>query len=186
MNKMQVRVGTAFAAAVAAAAASVVLIAPAGADVQATSSAVYSCTEPPYPSGDSTWDLTITAPRYADVFSPIQLDVVLKPARATPVEIPANGVKGSVAIRVAGPENRVVTATGLTNPTAVPVGQLAVLSGGKATLVAEKTGVYKFTPASFELRTWMDTVLACVPKDDLPVAAQTKVIGTLPSIPPTP
>ncbi|HEX6344776.1 hypothetical protein [Umezawaea sp.] len=186
MNKMQVRVGTAFVSAVAAAAASVVLIGPAGADVQATSSAVYSCTEPPFPAGDSTWNLTITAPKYANLFDPIPLAVVLEPARPTPVEIPANGVKGTVAIRVTGPESRVVTATGLTNPTAVPVGELAVLTGGKATVIPEKTGVYKFTPASFELRTWMDTVLACVPKDEPSVAAQTKVIGTTPTVPPTP
>lgn len=187
MRIFRVRVALAAAATAAAALGAVVITAPTNAaGEELASEVVYSCTEPPFPAGDSTWDLTIKAPKYANVFDVIPLEVTLKPARTTPVEIPANGINGTVKISVTGPVTSSATATGLTNPTTVPVGQQVVLTGGKAKVPTSTTGIHKFTPTSFELKTWMNTVLACTPKDGAPVAAQTKVLGSTPTIPPTP
>lgn len=187
MRTFRLRAALAVASTAAAALGAVVISSPATAvGEELASEVVYSCTEPPFPAGDSTWDLTVKAPKYANVFAEILLEVTLKPARTTPVEIPANGINGTVNISVTGPVTSGAKATGLTNPTTVPVGQQVVLTGGTAKVDTWETGIHQFTPTSFELKTWMNTVLACTPKNGAPVAAQTKVLGPTPTIPPTP
>lgn len=187
MKTIHLRAALAVAATAAATLGAVVISTPTTAvGEELASEVVYSCTEPPFPAGDSTWDLTVKAPKHANVFDSIPLQVTLKPARTTPVEIPANGINGTVSFSVTGPVTSGAKATGLTNPTTVPAGQQVVLTGGEALVNTEATGIYKFTPVSFELRTWMNTVLACTPKNGAPVAAQTKVLGRTPTIPPTP
>ncbi|MEU2425686.1 hypothetical protein ABZ619_32580 [Streptomyces sp. NPDC007851] len=135
----------------------------------------YSCTEPPYPAGEADFTVFVKAPRKVFQGQTIRLKAAIKSVDPTKVDVPANGVTGTLAITVGGAISSSVTATGLTNEDAVPVGEQVLQTGGKASLTAPVPGVYTYAPGEFVLTTWMGTTLDCAP-ESTPVAATTTVL----------
>ncbi|WP_067608954.1 hypothetical protein [Nocardiopsis listeri] len=177
MTSTKTRVGTAAAALAVAVGGSIAVAPAAGAEEATTASVVYSCTEPPYPPGDSSWTLRVSAPVHVRSGEEIPLEATLTPENETPVEMPAEGISGSVDLAVSGSVEGSVTAEGLTNTDAVPVGEVPVLTGGHGSFPATDQGIYLFTPTGFTLHTWMGTELDCSPKDSAPIVAVTVVAG---------
>lgn len=147
---------------------------PASADSQGVT-ITYSCTEPPYPAGEADFNVFIKVPKKVFRGDTINVKAALQSVDASKIDVPAGGVTGSLGINVGGALTTTVTATGLANQEAVPIGQQVLQSGGTASLTASTTGVYTFAPGQFVLSTWMGTVLDCAPASS-PVAATTTVL----------
>jgi len=135
----------------------------------------YSCTEPPYPAGEADFTVFINVPKKVIQGQTISLKASILSVDPTKVDVPAGGVDGTLAISVGGAATTGVTATGLTNQDAVPIGEQVLQSGGTASLTTSTAGVYTFTPGEFVITTWMDTTLDCAP-ESTPVAATTTVL----------
>lgn len=162
----------------AATAAAVLSIPVGAAPAFATSSGVtvtYTCTEPPFPGGESDFTLTVKAPKLVLEGQRIDLKATLGSVDASKVDVPAQGVNTTLDITVGGAISTTVTATGLTNAAAVPTGQQVLQTGGTASLNASAPGLVTYKPGEFVTTTWMDTVLDCTP-NSTSVLAQTVVL----------
>ncbi|KPI19083.1 hypothetical protein OK074_1547 [Actinobacteria bacterium OK074] len=133
----------------------------------------YSCTEPPYPAGEADFTVFVKAPKKVFEGRTIKLKAAIESVDPTKVDVPAGGVVGTLAIGVGGPVTTSVTATGLTNEDAVPIGEQVLQDGGTASLTASAPGVYTFTPGEIVITTWMDTTLDCLPESEAVVATTT-------------
>jgi hypothetical protein len=160
-------------AAVAATAPAALAEPPANATTHAIT---YACTEPPFPSADADFYVTITAPAVVRQGTTINLGATLTSADGSAVEVPAGGVTTSLDIKVGGVASTTVTATGLTNTSDVPKGRPVTQTGGKASLPAAGQGVYTFRADTFVTTTYFGTTLACAPKAPASIAAITVAV----------
>jgi len=135
----------------------------------------YTCVEPPYAGGESDFILSLTASVLVVKGQTINLTASIQSADGSAVAVPAQGVSSTLDINVSGAVTTTVTATGLTDKTAVAVGEQVLQTGGTASLPASTAGYHAFEPGEFVTTTWMDTVLDCTP-DSTAVAARTQVL----------
>ncbi|GAA2736522.1 hypothetical protein [Actinocorallia aurantiaca] len=166
---------TAWAASATVAAAIAVPVAAAPASA-AENAITFACAEPPFPSAESDFFVKIKAPLIVFKGRDIDLDVTLTSAEPTKFDLPANGINGSIDVKVGGSVQTTVTATGLTNPAIVPAGQQVALPGGAARVPASKVGIYTFRPDKFELHTFFGTTLACTPTAPTAISAITVTV----------
>jgi hypothetical protein len=161
------------------AAALVAMAAPAGAaeaTVTGTVSVQYHCVEPPFPDRESVTTVTFEAPHVVHVGT-ITVHASFVASFPAPVDIPADGIRGTVGVTVGGSGSGSYTAAGLTSGAPIATNSPIVLSGGKAEIPAPTPGVYTFTPGTIETNNWMGQHLVCTTTEDVPpVAASTRVI----------
>ncbi|WP_431727306.1 hypothetical protein [Verrucosispora sp. TAA-831] len=131
--------------------------------VSGTSSVAYNCVEDPYPGGQTSFDVTFSAPSKVRVGVKFTLKATVAASVTIPIDVPANGVSGSVQAVLGGAGSGVVSAAGLTNATVVPAGQLLTLTGGAATVFPASRGVLTFTPGVLETTNWLGQHLVCTP-----------------------
>ncbi|MBB5803221.1 hypothetical protein F4560_002989 [Saccharothrix ecbatanensis] len=148
------------------------LVAPSSASAS-TADVVFSCTESGSAVVPLTYSVSFTAPTKVRRGTMIKLTVsATKPA---PADVPAGGIDGDMEIVLGGTASGSITATGLANATAVPIGQPMVLGPGTASLFAGTAGVITYSPGDFVMDIWIGAVLECSLPSGGPVLASTVV-----------
>ncbi|MGK5547594.1 hypothetical protein ACSNOH_23085 [Streptomyces sp. URMC 127] len=158
---------TALAATLAAAAAAL------GAPPAAAADAVtvgYTCTGPGAPGGVQSLLVTVTAPAGVPRGSTADLSVEVTTALTVPVDVPARAATGEMVLELGGAATGSVTATGFTNPAAVPSGSTVTLTGGAASAELGTAGAATVTPGAATVHVFGVTV-ACEVSGTAPVAA---------------
>ncbi|HEX6343603.1 hypothetical protein [Umezawaea sp.] len=149
------------------------LVAPPAASAN-TAAVVFTCSEAGSEEVLLTYSVSVTAPAVVRKGKPIALTVsATKPA---PADIPAGGIAGQMQVVLGGAGSGSVTATGLTNAVAVPIGQPMLLGPGSATATVANTGVVTFKPGTFTMSIWIGTTLTCTLPSGGPVLASTVVV----------
>lgn len=133
----------------------------------------YSCVEPPYPSGDSDFTVTLSAPLVVQLGHAINLTATLESVSPTKVDVPAGGVTTVLTVDVTGSETTTVPVSGLTTTSDTPVGDQVLETGGTGSLTPTQAGVYLFRPSTFVTTTYFGTTLTCTPTGSTPVEALT-------------
>ncbi|GAA2728998.1 hypothetical protein [Actinocorallia aurantiaca] len=133
-----------------------------------------SSTRQPEPE-ESDIEITITTADEVKQGDALHIEVTLRTLHPTIKDRPARDINGEVTIVVGGAEEREVVATGLTNTNRVFAGKNVLLTGGHATITAERAGTYTFAPGEIEVST-SDYPLRSVPKAPNPVDSETTVL----------
>lgn len=164
----------------AASAAAVALMASAGIALTAPSaladtvSVGYTCTGPGAPGGVNTLQLTVTAPASVPQGATADLAVSATTQLTAPIDLPANTVSAELDLQLGGAGSGSVTASGATNPDAVPSGSTVSVSGGAASVQLTNAGSTTFTPGNIAVHVYGVTV-SCTISGTAPVAATTEV-----------
>ncbi|MEV5239156.1 hypothetical protein AB0K89_08580 [Streptomyces cinnamoneus] len=134
----------------------------------------YTCTGPGAPDGAQPLQVTMTAPASVPQGGTADLAVEVTTALTVPIGVPANGVTGEMEITLGGAGSGSVTATGFTNPGAIPSGSTVTLTGGVASVQLDAAGTATFAPGNASVHVFGVTV-ACTVSGTAPVAASTEV-----------
>lgn len=143
------------------------------ADTEGSNTITYSCVEPPYPSGDSDFTVTLSAPLVVQLGQAVNLTATLESVSPTKVDVPAGGVTTVLTVDVIGSETTTVSVSGLTTTSDTPVGDQVLETGGTGSLTPTRVGVYLFRPSTFVTTTYFGTTLTCTPTGSTPIEALT-------------
>ncbi|WP_414170057.1 hypothetical protein ACMATS_33620 [Streptoverticillium reticulum] len=134
----------------------------------------YTCTGPGAPSGVQSLQVTMTAPASVPQGGNADLSISVVTQLTVPIDVAAGSVTGEMTVNLGGAGSGSVTATGFTNPDAIPSGSTATLTGGTATAQLTTAGTTTFAPGDAAVHVFGVTV-NCTVSGDAPVAAQTDV-----------
>jgi hypothetical protein len=139
----------------------------------------YHCVEPPFEDHDSVTTVTFEAPAVAVLGDDVTISVSFVASFPAPVDIPADGIHGTVDVTVGGAGSGSYTAEGLTSGDPIPTNAPIVMTGGTATIPVSQPGLYTFTPGTLETTNWMGQHTVCTNIEPAPpVAAQTVVTAS--------
>ncbi|MGW1071872.1 hypothetical protein [Streptomyces sp. NPDC002537] len=137
----------------------------------------YTCTGPGAPSGVQSLQIAVTAPASVQQGTAADLTVDVITTLTAPIGIPAGSVSGELSIDLGGAATGSVTATGFTNPDAIPSGTPVTVTGGKVSAQLDNAGSTTFSPGSATVHVFGVTV-NCSISGTAPVAATTEVLAS--------